>query len=122
MDTELSSGGQPRPPLLELEGLTKRFPGVVALDGVDLSVAAGEIHALVGENGAGKSTLIKLLCGGYTPDGGEMRLSGVSYLPASPLAALKAGIRVVYQEFNLLPFLSVAENRAQFSSPSISGA
>jgi ribose transport system ATP-binding protein len=110
VDTELSSGGQPRPPLLELEGLTKRFPGVVALDGVDLSVAAGEIHALVGENGAGKSTLIKLLCGGYTPDGGEMRLSGAPYLPASPLAALKAGIRVVYQEFNLLPFLSVAEN------------
>ena len=95
---------------MELEGLTKRFPGVVALDGVDLSVAAGEIHALVGENGAGKSTLIKLLCGGYTPDGGEMRLSGAAYLPASPLAALKAGIRVVYQEFNLLPFLSVAEN------------
>jgi ribose transport system ATP-binding protein len=110
VDTERPSGGQPRPPLLELEGLTKRFPGVVALDGVDLSVAAGEIHALVGENGAGKSTLIKLLCGGYTPDDGEMRFSGAPYLPASPLAALKAGIRVVYQEFNLLPFLSVAEN------------
>ncbi|MBV9275338.1 MAG: sugar ABC transporter ATP-binding protein [Verrucomicrobia bacterium] len=98
------------PPILELRGLTKRFPGVVALDSVDLALATGEIHALVGENGAGKSTLIKLLCGGYRPDDGEMWFSGAPYHPATPLDALKAGIRVVYQEFSLLPFLSVAEN------------
>jgi ribose transport system ATP-binding protein len=110
VDTEPLGGGQRGSPLLELEGLTKRFPGVIALKGVDLSLATGEIHALVGENGAGKSTLIKLLCGSYTPDAGQMRFGGLPYLPASPLDALKAGIRVVYQEFNLLPFLSVAEN------------
>jgi ABC-type sugar transport system ATPase subunit len=96
--------------LLELRGLTKQFPGVVALNAVDLSLAPGEIHALVGENGAGKSTLIKLLCGSYVPDDGEMWFNGEPYRPGSPLDALKAGIRVVYQEFNLLPYLSVAEN------------
>jgi ribose transport system ATP-binding protein len=108
--TELPGGGPSRPPLLELEKLTKRFPGVVALDSVDLSFAEGEIHALVGENGAGKSTLIKLLCGSYFPDAGTIRLAGAVYRPTSPLAALRAGIRVVYQEFSLLPYLSVAEN------------
>jgi ribose transport system ATP-binding protein len=96
--------------LLELKGLTKRFPGVVALDQVDLSLSEGEIHALVGENGAGKSTLIKLLCGSYVPDAGEMQFGGTPYHPQSPVDALQAGIRVVYQEFNLLPYLSVAEN------------
>ncbi|HZC34551.1 MAG TPA: sugar ABC transporter ATP-binding protein, partial [Chthoniobacterales bacterium] len=96
--------------LLELKGLTKRFPGVVALDGVDLSLPQGEIHALVGENGAGKSTLIKLLCGTFIPDAGEMQFGGAPFHPESPVDALKAGIRVVYQEFNLLPYLSVAEN------------
>ncbi|HKM58194.1 MAG TPA: sugar ABC transporter ATP-binding protein [Chthoniobacterales bacterium] len=110
MDTKALGDRQPRPPLLELKGLTKRFPGVIALNAVDLSLATGEIHAVVGENGAGKSTLIKLLCGGYAADAGEMRFGGAPYRPSSPLDALKAGIRVVYQEFNLLPFLSVAEN------------
>ena len=110
MDTELPGGGLPGSPLLEIEGLTKHFPGVIALNSVDLTLATGEIHALVGENGAGKSTLIRLLCGSYTSDAGQMRFGGLPYLPASPLDALKAGIRVVYQEFNLLPFLSVAEN------------
>src|SRR5260221_158353 len=94
----------------ETEALTKLLPGVIALTGLDLTLATGEFHALVGENGAGNSTLIKLLCGSYTPDAGQMRFGGLPYLPASPLDALKAGIRVVYQEFNLLPFLSVAEN------------
>jgi ribose transport system ATP-binding protein len=110
VDTDSHSGGRPRSPLLEIKGLTKRFPGVTALDAVDLSLAPGEIHALVGENGAGKSTLIKLLCGSYIPDAGEMRFCGAPYTPQSPLDALEAGIRVVYQEFNLLPYLSVAEN------------
>jgi ribose transport system ATP-binding protein len=106
----LQRGGGSSPPLLELRGVTKRFPGVTALAGVDFAVAAGEIHALVGENGAGKSTLIKLLCGTYPADAGEMQFAGAPYRPQTPLDALKAGIRVVYQEFNLLPYLSVAEN------------
>ncbi|MGA8480608.1 MAG: sugar ABC transporter ATP-binding protein [Chthoniobacterales bacterium] len=106
----MSLDSKPDGLLLELKGLTKRFPGVVALDAVDLSLPTGEIHALVGENGAGKSTLIKLLCGSYVPDAGEMQFDGAPYRPESPLDALKAGIRVVYQEFSLLPYLSVAEN------------
>lgn len=111
MDSEAQGGGgRLPPPLLELRGLTKRFPGVTALDAVDFVVGPGEIHALVGENGAGKSTLIKILCGTYAPDAGQMQFCGLSYRPQSPLDALQAGIRVVYQEFNLLPYLSVAEN------------
>jgi ribose transport system ATP-binding protein len=105
-----SGGGRCRPPLLELKALTKRFPGVTALDGVDFVVAQDEIHALVGENGAGKSTLIKVLCGTYAADAGQMAFCGAAFRPKSPLDALQAGIRVVYQEFNLLPYLSVAEN------------
>jgi ribose transport system ATP-binding protein len=97
-------------PILELRGIVKRFPGVNALDSVDLTVAPGEIHALVGQNGAGKSALIKVLSGAYTADAGEMRLSGAPYKPRTPLDALEAGVRVVYQEFNQLPYLSVAEN------------
>ncbi len=96
--------------ILELRGIVKRFPGVTALDSVDLAVADGEIHALVGQNGAGKSALIKILSGAYMADGGEMRLAGARYSPRTPLDALEAGIRVVYQEFNQLPYLSVAEN------------
>jgi ribose transport system ATP-binding protein len=97
-------------PILELHGIVKRFPGVTALDSVDLAVAPGEIHALVGQNGAGKSALIKILSGAYTAEAGEMRLAGAPYAPRTPLDALEAGIRVVYQEFNQLPYLSVAEN------------
>ena len=111
MDSEpQSGGGRFRPPLLELKALTKRFPGATALDSVDFVVAQGEIHALVGENGAGKSTLIKILSGTYAADAGRMEFCGTAYRPKSPLDALKAGIRVVYQEFNLLPYLSVTEN------------
>jgi ribose transport system ATP-binding protein len=96
--------------ILELHGIVKRFPGVTALDGVNLSIAEGEIHALVGQNGAGKSALIKVLCGAHLADEGEMRFRGAPYRPRTPFDALHAGIRVVYQEFNLLPYLSVAEN------------
>ncbi len=96
--------------ILELKGVTKRFPGVVALDAVDLDVRQGEVHILVGENGAGKSSLVKVVCGIYPPDEGEMFYQGAPYTPQSPLDAIRAGIRVVYQEFNLLPYLSVAEN------------
>jgi ribose transport system ATP-binding protein len=98
------------PNILELHALTKHFPGVVAIDHVDLDVREGEVHILVGENGAGKSSLVKVVCGIYMPDGGEMLYQGVPYAPQSPLAAIHGGIRVVYQEFNLLPYLSVAEN------------
>jgi simple sugar transport system ATP-binding protein len=97
-------------PLLTLRGIGKRFPGVVALAGVDFTVRAGEIHALMGENGAGKSTLIKVLTGVYAPDAGEMRLEGAAIHAASPKQAEKLGISTVYQEVNLIPSLSVAEN------------
>ncbi|WP_419729022.1 sugar ABC transporter ATP-binding protein [Lichenicola sp.] len=96
--------------MLRLEGLTKRFPGVVALDGVDLDIQPGEMHALAGENGAGKSSLIRLLAGIHRPDAGRMLLGGEPYAPQTPHDAIRAGVRVVHQEFNLLPALSVAEN------------
>ena len=96
--------------LLELRGITKTFPGVRALSEVDFTVRAGEIHALMGENGAGKSTLIKVLTGVYRRDAGDIRLKGQSVDPASPDAAQRLGISTVYQEVNLIPQLSVAEN------------
>ncbi|PRH86675.1 sugar ABC transporter ATP-binding protein [Labrys okinawensis] len=97
-------------PRLEITGLNKRFGGVRALDGVDLSIAPGRIHALLGENGAGKSSLLKCLSGVYRPDGGAMRLDGVSYAPADPRAAEAAGLRFVHQELNLVPGFTAAEN------------
>jgi ribose transport system ATP-binding protein len=96
--------------ILTLDGVTKRFPGVLALDGVDLDIEEGEMHALAGENGAGKSSLIRLLAGIHRPDSGRMTLAGAPYAPQRPLDAIHAGIRVVHQEFNLLPALSIAEN------------
>ena len=98
------------PPFLELKAITKAFPGVVALDAVDLTIKAGEVHVLLGENGAGKSTLIKCLAGIYQPDDGEIIFNGESYTPHTPLDAIRSGMRVVHQELNLLPYLSVAEN------------
>ena len=97
-------------PLLAVRGLSKHFPGVCALDGVDFTLSRGEIHALMGENGAGKSTLIKVLTGVYRRDGGEILLSGRPIDPRSPAEAQRFGISTVYQEVNLIPFLSVAEN------------
>jgi len=96
--------------LLELQGITRRFPGVLALDSVDLTLEAGEIHALAGENGAGKSSLIKILCGADQPDAGHMRLGGTPFAPQTPHDAMRAGIRVVHQELHMLDELSVAEN------------
>jgi galactofuranose transport system ATP-binding protein len=98
------------PPLLQLRGITKRFRGVTALSAVDFSVRAGEIHALMGENGAGKSTLIKVLTGVHVPDEGTITLAGQRLTPSSPKDAEAAGISTVYQEVNLIPALSVAEN------------
>ena len=96
--------------VIQLQGATKRFPGVLALDHVDLAIRRGEVHVLVGQNGAGKSTLVKLLCGVFPPDEGTVLLDGQPYAPRSALAAMRAGIRIVYQEINLLPYLTVAEN------------
>ncbi|MDQ0585260.1 sugar ABC transporter ATP-binding protein [Streptomyces rishiriensis] len=96
--------------VLAVRGLSKTFPGVRALDDVDLTLRAGEVHALVGENGAGKSTLIKLLTGVYRPDAGEIVFQGREVSFATPLEAQKAGISTIYQEVNLIPLLSVARN------------
>ena len=96
--------------LLEVRGLAKSFPGVKALQGVDFTVRRGEVHALMGENGAGKSTLIKVLTGVYPGDGGTVRLDGMEINAGSPKAAEALGISTVYQEVNLIPHLSVAEN------------
>ncbi|WIM94005.1 sugar ABC transporter ATP-binding protein [Actinoplanes oblitus] len=97
-------------PVLEMTGIRKVFPGVVALDGVDFRLFPGEVHALMGENGAGKSTLIKVLTGVYEIDGGDIALSGKQVRITGPLAAQKAGISTVYQEVNLCTNLTVAEN------------
>jgi galactofuranose transport system ATP-binding protein len=96
--------------LLQLRGISKGFPGVKALSAVEFTVRAGEIHALMGENGAGKSTLIKVLTGVYRRDDGEIRLNGQVINPSSPGEAQRLGISTVYQEVNLIPYLSVAEN------------
>ncbi|MDP7287768.1 MAG: ATP-binding cassette domain-containing protein, partial [Phycisphaerae bacterium] len=96
--------------LLEMRGVSKGFPGVQALADVDFTLRAGEVHALMGENGAGKSTLIKVLTGVYPRDEGQIRLGGKSIHPHSTKHAESLGISTVYQEINLIPHLSVAEN------------
>lgn len=96
--------------VLEARSVSKRFPGVVALDDVTFSLRAGETHALVGENGAGKSTLIKVLTGVYRPDEGELRMTGQQVRFARPFEAQQAGISTIYQEVNLVPLMSVARN------------
>jgi galactofuranose transport system ATP-binding protein len=97
-------------PLLEVAGISKRFPGVLALDGVSLTLRPGEVHALVGENGAGKSTLIKVVTGVYQPDAGDLRVGGEPARFRAPLDAQHAGISTIYQEVNLIPLMSVARN------------
>ena len=112
-------------PLLQMRGIVKEFPGVRALDNVDLDVAAGEVHCLLGQNGAGKSTLIKVLAGAHRPDSGEIRWAGSPIVFGSPHDADAAGIATIHQELDLVPGLSVAENivlghepsRFGFSSP-----
>jgi ribose transport system ATP-binding protein len=97
-------------PLWEFREITKRFPGVVASDRVSLALHAGEIHGLMGENGSGKSTLIKMLSGAYQPTEGTLLRSGTTVLLGSPAAAQEAGVATVFQEFSVVPTLSVAEN------------
>jgi simple sugar transport system ATP-binding protein len=103
--------GEPiRAPALEMRGITKRYPGVVANDRIDLEVRPGEIHALLGENGAGKTTLMNILYGLATPDEGEILLDGTVARIANPTDAIARGINMVHQHFMLVPVLSVAEN------------
>ncbi len=96
--------------ILEIKNVTKRYPGVVALDNVSLSVRRGEVHALVGENGAGKSTLIKIITGAIKPDEGSIIYQGKNYPELNPILSGEIGIEAIYQEFNLAPDLSVEEN------------
>ena len=97
-------------PLLAMRGIVKRFPGVLALGGVELEVRAGEVHCLLGQNGAGKSTLIKILSASYQPDEGEILWEGKPVALSTPQAALDLGISTIYQELDLVPDLTVAEN------------
>ncbi len=96
--------------LFDMRGIRKAFGATVALDGVDLAVAPGEICGLVGQNGAGKSTLMAILAGALQPDAGTMTLGGRSYAPRSPIEARQAGVAMIYQELSLAPHLSVMEN------------
>ena len=97
-------------PLLEMRHITKRFPGVLALQDVDFEVVSGEVHALVGENGAGKSTLMKVLSGVYQRDGGDIVFRGAPVNFQTPRHATDAGIVTIYQELNQIPYMSVTEN------------
>ena len=105
------------PPLLQTRGLGKRYPGVLALDGVDFELRAGEVHVLFGENGAGKSTLISLLAGANVPSAGEIRLRGEPVRFANVHEARRHGISAVFQEFSLIPTLSVAQNLSLGEEP-----
>ena len=96
--------------ILEMKNITKAYPGVLALDNVNFTLKRGEVHALVGENGAGKSTLIKILAGAVESDGGSIIYDGKEYDKYSPYEAMDMGISVIYQEFNLVPMMTVEEN------------
>ncbi|HXH03656.1 MAG TPA: sugar ABC transporter ATP-binding protein [Candidatus Competibacteraceae bacterium] len=109
-DTQVAGVFPDMPYLLEVEGVRKAFPGVLALDNVSLRIRPGTVHALMGENGAGKSTLMKIIAGIYQPDAGEIRLKGKPVKMTGPLDALNAGIAMIHQELNLMPYMTVAEN------------
>ena len=97
-------------PFLKMQGISKSFPGVKALDNVELEVSSGEVHTLLGENGAGKSTLVKILGGVYTPDDGKIKIDSNELSFANTREAEQAGIAIIYQELNLIPQMTVAEN------------
>jgi ribose transport system ATP-binding protein len=97
-------------PVLQMRGITKTYPGVRALEDVDFDVRAGEVHAIVGENGAGKSTLMKILAGAQPKDSGSILIAGQQVEIGSPQKAMDLGVSIIYQEFNLVPYLNAAEN------------
>jgi ABC-type uncharacterized transport system ATPase subunit len=105
------------PPVLELRGITKRFPGVLANDHIDFDLRRGEVHALLGENGAGKSTLMSILYGLYTADEGEILMNGEPVSIASPKDAIELGIGMVHQHFMLIPVMTVTENIVLANEP-----
>ena len=110
MATIEASARAQRPELLRLSHVSKRFPGVQALSEVDFDLRAGEVHVLFGENGAGKSTLINIIAGSFPPDEGTMSLRGQPLRLTSPHHARQLGINAVFQEFSLVPTLSVQDN------------
>ncbi len=105
-----SESPQVRAPALEMRGITKRYPGVVANDSIDLDIRPGEIHALLGENGAGKTTLMNILYGLARPDAGQILIDGSEVTLSGPSDAIRRGISMVHQHFMLVPVLTVAEN------------
>ena len=105
-----SAPAKPESPILKMTGVSKRFPGVRALEDVHLEVGPSEIHALLGENGAGKSTLLKILSGAHSADTGKIELFGKPVAFATPHDAQRAGIVTIYQEFTLAPDMTIAEN------------
>ena len=111
-ESNILPSGRTRIDSLEMRGISKRFPGVLANQGVDFDVKSGEVHALLGENGAGKSTLMKILYGMYHPDEGEILLNGKPVTIASPTDAINLGIGMIHQHFMLVQSLTVAENVA----------
>jgi simple sugar transport system ATP-binding protein len=110
-----------QPSVLELRGITKQFPGVLANDHVDFELLEGEVHALLGENGAGKSTLMNILYGLYHPDSGEIRLKGKTTTFSSAKDAIESGIGMVHQHFMLIPVMTVAENIVLAEEPTYAG-
>lgn len=108
--TPANGSSDAKTPILRMEGIRKEFPGVVALDGVDLDVRPGEVHVLLGENGAGKSTLVKILSGALAKDAGRVWIDGLEAAIGGPRQARELGVGIIYQELTLIPELSVAEN------------
>ena len=110
-----------RPTVLEMRGITKQFPGVLANDDVSFDLGRGEVHALLGENGAGKSTLMNILYGLYRPDAGEIRIGGKPVSFGSAKDAIASGLGMVHQHFMLIPVMTVAENIVLATEPTAKG-
>ena len=115
------SASRARTPHFEMRGIRKSFGATLAVDTIDLSVAAGEVCALVGQNGAGKSTLMSILAGAIAPDAGTMMLAGAPYRPRHPLDARRAGVAMIHQELSLAPHLTVMENIVLGAEPTRRG-